>query len=199
MADAGGVVYLLSSYQSGKERRGHWEGERGEREIYRRKGKTKGNTLFQQKQQLLLCAAAWTYATFSSARIHGSSSTLVMWEINDWTRLSERPTAYRGMSQYDHQLMWKLHFPSFSSPTQQVAHIMQVHLRVSALIFYLRQYFSFIEALRCVWLWITSAGSTAAWTTAGRWRRKKREAHTHTHTGKNTQVHTHTNRRNCFF
>lgn len=33
MADAGGVVYLLSSYQSGKERRGYRGGERGEGEI----------------------------------------------------------------------------------------------------------------------------------------------------------------------
>lgn len=33
MADARGVVYLLSSYQSGKERRGNREGgQKGERE-----------------------------------------------------------------------------------------------------------------------------------------------------------------------
>lgn len=32
MADAGGVVYLLFSYQSGKERWVHREGERGERD-----------------------------------------------------------------------------------------------------------------------------------------------------------------------
>lgn len=38
-------------------RRGGGTGrERGARERYRRKGKTKGNTLFQQKRQLLLCA-----------------------------------------------------------------------------------------------------------------------------------------------
>lgn len=30
MADAGGVVYLLSSYQSGKERWGHGDGGEGE-------------------------------------------------------------------------------------------------------------------------------------------------------------------------
>lgn len=38
MADAGGVVYLLSSYQSSKERWGHRVGERV-RERYNRKGK----------------------------------------------------------------------------------------------------------------------------------------------------------------
>lgn len=40
MADAGGVVYLLSSYQSGKERWGHGEGGGGGgvRERYKRKG-----------------------------------------------------------------------------------------------------------------------------------------------------------------
>lgn len=40
MADAGGVVYLLSSYQSGKERWVQRErrGERGEGERYRKKG-----------------------------------------------------------------------------------------------------------------------------------------------------------------
>lgn len=41
MADAGGVVYLLSSYQSGKERWGHREGERGEGEIQEEKEKRK--------------------------------------------------------------------------------------------------------------------------------------------------------------
>ena len=88
MADAGGVVYLLSSYQSGRER---W-GARGEGVIQEEKeagwqGEREGegeNTLFQTRQQLLLriqraapCAAFWF------GEIHVSRLTLLMWEISD--------------------------------------------------------------------------------------------------------------------
>lgn len=58
MADAGGVVYLLSSYQSGKGEVGAWRGERGgEGEIQegrRQADETGENTLFQWRQQLYL-------------------------------------------------------------------------------------------------------------------------------------------------
>lgn len=55
MADAGGAVYLLSSYQSSEQRWRRREGGKGAGSDTpgRMKGLTKGNTLFQRKYQLL--------------------------------------------------------------------------------------------------------------------------------------------------
>lgn len=55
MADAGGAVYLLSSYQSGKERRGHVEEREGREEGG---GRQKGNTLFQANATTFTCTPA---------------------------------------------------------------------------------------------------------------------------------------------
>lgn len=83
MADAGGVVYLLSSYQSGKERWGHREGERGERDTQEERKDKKEHLVPVEATTFTYTSAHSLYATFSFARIHGSSLTLLMWEIND--------------------------------------------------------------------------------------------------------------------
>ncbi len=62
MADAGGVVYLLSSYQSGKERWGHGEGERGEGDILEERRQTSTGRKKERREHLVpVEAATFTY------------------------------------------------------------------------------------------------------------------------------------------
>lgn len=83
MADAGGVVYLLSSYQSGKERWGRREGERGERDIQEERKDKKEHLVPVGATTFTYTSAHSLHAAFLFARFHGSSLTPLMWEIND--------------------------------------------------------------------------------------------------------------------
>lgn len=65
MADAGGVVYLLSSYQSGKERWGHGEGESGEGEMQEERRQT-GRGKKERREHLVPVGV--TTFTYNSAR-----------------------------------------------------------------------------------------------------------------------------------
>lgn len=87
MADAGGVVYLLSSYQSGKERWEHAGVGVRERDMLSGGGQKGTPCSSRRKQQLLLVhQQRCQRAPFGFARIRGSSLTPLMWEINDETR-----------------------------------------------------------------------------------------------------------------
>lgn len=107
MAASGGAVYLLSSYQSGRQRRrcrsggGAWERYTEEDESHDKRE----HLVPEEKSTFASLPPAVSFPPFRELEF---CSRFLKWKMSDETRLRERLSACRGMTQADNLIIRNL-------------------------------------------------------------------------------------------